>query len=103
MLSISLALEVGEFPPLIVLDKDKGSKVSGEAFSSDSLKNKQEKYPDTLYVKDLQSILVKKWDLKDDISNIVLFNKDGRILFLKKGKLNSEETFELIALIQDNI
>lgn len=68
-----------------------------------SLEAKQEKYPDTLYVKDLDSILVKEWDLKDDSSNIVLFAKDGKVLFIKKGKLDSEETLELISLIQDNI
>ncbi|PHR55609.1 MAG: transcriptional regulator [Arcobacter sp.] len=70
---------------------------------SSSLKAKQEKYPDTLYVKDLQSVLVKQWDLKDDSSNIVLFDKEGKVLFIKKGKLNSEEILELISLIQDNI
>jgi len=68
-----------------------------------SLESKQEKYPDTLYVKDLDSVLVKQWDLKNDSSNIVLFAKDGKVLFIKKGKLNSEETLELISLIQDNI
>jgi len=68
-----------------------------------SLEEKQEKYPDTLYVKDLQSVLVKQWDLKDDTSNVVLFDKEGKVLFIKKGKLNSEETLELISLIQDNM
>ena len=67
------------------------------------LEDKQKQYPDTLYVKDLQSVLVKEWELKDDSSNVVLFSQDGKVLFLKKGKLNNEETFELISLIQDNI
>jgi len=67
------------------------------------LEKKQKTYPDTLYVKDLDSILVKEWDLEDDSSNVVLFDKDGKVLFIKKGKLNSEETLELISLIQDHI
>jgi len=67
------------------------------------LEEKQKTYPDTLYVKDLDSVLVKEWELKDDSSNVVLFGKDGKVLFVKRGKLNSEETFELISLIQDNI
>ena len=68
-----------------------------------SLEAKQEKYPDTLYVKDLDSVLVKQWDLKDNSSNIVLFDKDGKVLFIKKGKLSNEETLELLSLIEDNI
>ncbi len=36
-------------------------------------KEKQEEYPDTLYVKELQSVLVKKRDLEDDSSNVLLF------------------------------
>ncbi|MDF1882190.1 transcriptional regulator [Sulfurimonas sp. MAG313] len=160
ILSLGLALELGQIPKTIVLEGDKGAQVNGEAFSSEilktklhilfyvdpdekemnehvssalkeqnfdknayasvaiinmaatwlpnfaiasKLKSKQETYPDTLYVKDLQSVLVKEWDLKDDSSNVVLFAKDGRVLFIKKGKLSSEETLELISLIQDNI
>jgi len=160
MLSLVLALEVGEIPKQLVLNDETGGILSGEAFSSDILKDKvyvlfyvdpdekelnehvsaalkkeafdrenygsvaiinmaatwlpnfaiasklekkQKNYPNTLYVKDLDSVLVREWDLKDDSSNVVLFAKDGKVLFVKKGKLNSEETLELISLIQDNI
>ena len=159
-LALSFALEVGQLPSPLTLEGDNGGILSGEAFSSEILKDKvhvlfyvdpdekdlnehvssalkeqafdrskyasvaiinmaatwlpnfaiassleakQEKYPHTLYVKDLNSVLVKEWDLKDDSSNIVLFAKDGNVLFVKKGKLNNEETLELISLIQDNI
>ena len=68
-----------------------------------SLEAKQEKYPNTIYVKDLQSVLVKEWDLKDDSSNVVLFGVDGKILFIKKGKLSDEETVELISIIKDHL
>ena len=64
------------------------------------LKKKQEKYPDTIYVKDLQSVLVKEWDLADDSSNVLLFDKDGKLLFLKRGKLSDKEVTELILLIK---
>lgn len=159
-LALGFALEVGKLPSQLTLKGDTGGILSGEAFSSDILKDKihvlfyvdpdekdlnehvstalkeqafdrkkyasvaiinmaatwlpnfaiassleakQEKYPNTLYVKDLQSVLVKEWDLKDDSSNTVLFDKEGKVLFIKKGKLNSEEILELISLIQDNI
>ena len=67
------------------------------------LEAKQKKYPHTLYVKDLQSVLVKQWDLKDDSSNIVLFAKDERVLFIKKGKLNEDEVKELISTIKESL
>ena len=159
-LSLTCALELGTLPKPLTLEGETGGILSGEAFSSDILKDKihvlfyvdpdekelnehvsaalkkeafdreryasvavinmaatwlpnfaiaskleekQKIYPDTLYVKDLDSVLVKEWDLEDDSSNVVLFGKDGKVLFVKKGKLNSEETLELIALIQDNI
>lgn len=68
---------------------------------SSSLEKKQEKYPRTLYVKDLEKTLVKEWDLQDDNSDIVLFDKDGTVLFVKNGELNEEEIQEVINLIKE--
>lgn len=158
--SLAFALEVGQFPSTIVLEGERGGKITGESFSSTLLKdkvhvlfyvdpdmkelnehvsialkaekfdrahyasvaiinmaatwlpnfaiaskleNKQKTYPDTIYVKDLQSVLVKEWELQDDSSNVLLFAKDGKLLFIKKGKLSVDETTELIQTIKDNI
>jgi len=159
-LSLAFALELGELPKPLTLEGDSGGRTTGEAFSSDILKDKvhvlfyvdpdvkelnehvsaalkaekfdrehyasvavinmaatwlpnfaiaskleskQEKYPDTIYVKDLQSVLVKEWELEDDSSNVVLFAKDGKLLFMKKGKLNEDDVARLIQTIKDNI
>ncbi len=67
------------------------------------LEKKQEEFPDTIYAKDLESVLVKEWDLEDDSSNVVLFGKDGHVLFLKKGKLSDENVNELISTIKENL
>ncbi len=67
------------------------------------LEKKQKQYPDTLYVKDLKSILVKEWELQDDSSNVLLFDKSGKLLFLKKGKLTDVEINNLISLIKEHI
>jgi predicted transcriptional regulator len=67
------------------------------------LKKKQEEFPDTIYAKDLESVLVKEWDLEDDSSNVVLFGKDGKVLFLVKGKLSDENVAELISIIKVNL
>ena len=44
------------------------------------LKSKQEQYKNTLYVKDLEKTLVKKWELSDDNSDVVVFGKDSSVL-----------------------
>jgi uncharacterized protein len=70
---------------------------------SSKLEKKQEEFPDTIYAKDLQSVLVNEWNLEDDSSNVLLFGKDGKVLFAKKGKLSDEELVTLISLIKENL
>ena len=67
------------------------------------LKKKQKKYPHTIYVKDYQKVFVKKWGLKDDDYNVLLFDKNGRLLFYKSGKLTPEDTQKVIQLINQNL
>lgn len=67
------------------------------------LKKKQEEFPDTIYAKDLKSVLVKEWNLEDDSSNVLLFDKAGYLLFIKKGKLSDEDVTTLISLIKSHI
>jgi len=67
------------------------------------LKSKQKKYPDTIYVKDRRKILVKKWGLADDNSDVVVFDKQGNVIYQKNGKLSNNEISELIKLIKSKI
>ena len=67
------------------------------------LKKKQELYPDTLYVKDKQKVLVKTWGLADDNSDILLFDQAGRLLYFYEGKLNDEEIAKVITLIREHL
>lgn len=55
------------------------------------LKSKQEKYPDTIYVMDNKKVLEKKWGLSTDAYVVMLFGKDGKVLFRKDGQLTAEE------------
>jgi predicted transcriptional regulator len=64
------------------------------------LKQKQEEFPQTTYVKDLKKSLVSKWGLKDDSINVVVFNKEGKILFFKKGPTTPEEISLLMKTIR---
>lgn len=70
---------------------------------SSSLKEKQEKYPRTLYLRDYKKVLVQQWKLADDSSDIVAFDKSGRVIFRKDGKLTPEEIQKLIKAIKDNL
>lgn len=64
---------------------------------------KQAKYPRTTYVKDLKKSLVKEWGLQDDSVNIVVFGKDGKVIFIKKGPMSTAEIAPLLALISANL
>ena len=70
---------------------------------SSSLKEKQEKYPTTLYLRDYKKVLVQQWELADDSSDVLAFDKSGKVIFRKDGKLTPEETQKLIKAIKDNL
>ena len=67
------------------------------------LKNKQKKFPNTVYVKDKKKILVKEWNLADDNSDILIFNQKGELIYKKFGEVSASEIKKLIALIEKNL
>jgi len=67
------------------------------------LKKKQKEFPKTLYVKDKKKVLVKKWHLADDNSDILIFDKTGKLIYKKFGKLSALEIKKVIALIEKNL
>jgi len=70
---------------------------------SSSLEEKQKRYPTTIYVRDYDKVLVKEWGISDDNSDILAFDKEGRLIFRKDGKLNAEDIQKLIQTIRANI
>ena len=68
-----------------------------------ALKEKQEKYPKATYVRDYKKVLVKAWKIADDSSDVLVFDKKGKLIFKKEGKLNAEEIQRLIKAIRDNM
>ena len=67
------------------------------------LKTKQKEFPDTIYVKDEKKILVKKWALADDNSDILIFNKRGKLIYKKFGKVSDKEIAVVLKLIEKNL
>ena len=67
------------------------------------LKSKQKEFPDTIYVKDKEKVLVDKWDIGDDASNILIFSKDSKLLFYKSGKMEEKDMQKAFNIIESNI
>ncbi len=67
------------------------------------IKQKQKKYPDTIYLNDYDKTLVKKWNLKDDSNTLTILNKDSKVLFSKFGALTDEEIEKVVKLIEGKI
>jgi len=67
------------------------------------LVKKQKEFPHTLYVKDKKKVLVKKWKLADDNSDILIFNKKGKLIYKKFGKVTAKEIPAVIKLIEKNL
>jgi predicted transcriptional regulator len=67
------------------------------------LKSKQEEYKTTVYVKDLEKTLVKKWGLSDDNSDVMVFAQDGKVLYSVDGKFTDAQVQEIIKVVKDNL
>ena len=70
---------------------------------SSGLKDKQKRYPKTIYVRDYKRVLVNAWKIADDSSNVLAFDKKGKLIFRKDGKLTAEEIQVLIKVIRDHL
>jgi len=68
-----------------------------------ALKKKQEKFKKTLYLKDMDKLLVSRWGLDDDNSDIVLFDREGKVIFYHAGKVDEAMTQEVIKLIKEKM
>jgi len=68
-----------------------------------SLKKKQEKYPNTTYVKDVHKLLIKEWELQDDSSDILIFDKSGKLIYSFAGELDETEIAKALKLIDENL
>ena len=67
------------------------------------LEGKQEEFPKTIYVRDLNETISNKWNLASDNYDIVLFNKKGEVLMSKDGEFSEDDVKKLISLIKENL
>ena len=67
------------------------------------LKNKQEKHKSTIFIKDIKKTFVKIWGLSDDDSDIILFGKDGKVIYSHDGKFSDTQVKEIVQAVKDNL
>jgi len=67
------------------------------------LKKKQKQYPRTIYVRDVNKLLVSAWGLRDQDYHVVAFDPEGKVLFSKGGSLSADEVDTLLETIRSNI
>ncbi len=70
---------------------------------SSALKDKQKRYPKTIYVRDYKKVLVKAWNIADDSSDVLVFDKKGELIFRKDGKLTAAEIQTLLKVIREHL
>jgi Bacterial protein of unknown function (YtfJ_HI0045). len=51
----------------------------------------------------LKKLWLKKWGLSDDNSNVVLFSKDGKVLYSVDGKFTDLQVKEIVKTVWDNL
>ncbi len=68
-----------------------------------ALEDKQKRYPRTLYVRDDKRVLVEAWKIADDSSNVLAFDKEGKLIFRKDGKLSAEDIQRLIQAVKEHL
>ena len=67
------------------------------------LKSKQENYKNTVYVKDLKKVLVNRWSLTDDSSDVMVFGKEGEVLYSVDGKFSDSQVAEIVNVVKENL
>ena len=63
------------------------------------LQKKQEKFPDTLYVRDLRRVLVDAWGLVDNGYHVLVVGRNGEVLFSAANALSETQVAQLISTI----
>ncbi len=67
------------------------------------LESKQKEFPNTIYAKDKTKYLVQEWELADNASNVLIFDKKGTLIYQHVGALKKDEIQKAFALIEKNL
>ena len=53
------------------------------------------------FIKDKKRILVQEWELQDEASTILIFDKEGKLIYQNIGELSSSEIEKVMKLIEN--
>ncbi len=67
------------------------------------LEGKQEKFPHTTYVKDMDKHIIEAWKIADDNNDIILLDKSGKVIYMHEGEVDAAGIKKVIKLIQENM
>ncbi len=67
------------------------------------LSAKQARNPLVDLVLDYDRVLEKKWGLKDDRYNVMVYDKEGKLFFLKEGVCDQDDIKKLLTLMAEKI
>ena len=67
------------------------------------LNKKQKELNNTAFIFDKTKHVLKKWQLKDDASNVLIFDAKGKLLYQKSGKLFPVDIEKVMKVISINI
>ncbi len=67
------------------------------------LKGKQEKYPNTIYVRDRDRAFVTKWGLVDQGYHVLALSANGEVIFSVANELSNKQVTNLIETIHKHI
>lgn len=80
----------------------KGTNLPGFAINI-ALKNKQKKYPGTLYIADKKHMFVENWGLTDNSYCTLVFDKKGILRYRYDGVMDEAEIARYLKVVKDNI
>ena len=67
------------------------------------LEGKQEKFPHTTYVKDMDKHIIEAWNVEDDNNDVIVLDPSGKVIYYHAGEVDASSTKEVIQLIKDNM
>ncbi|MCF6205651.1 MAG: YtfJ family protein [Sulfurovum sp.] len=74
-----------------------------DAILETMLAKQQKSLNNTIFVFDKTKYLLQKWHLKDDASNVLIFDAKGKLVYQKSGVLSADEIRQVMQIISKHL
>ncbi len=99
--SLGEARKAGEYASYAIINM-KATWIPNVILKGEIQKNQKE-FPNTNFVFDMNEILHKKWNIATDNSDVVVLDKEGKVVFSKDGKLSDSEIQAMLQAIHASL